>query len=110
MQRERVNDGDSITERLTRALERKPAVEAPAGFAARVAQQVPARRAVTLTPARYGRRTMWVGMAVLVLAVMVVATRWTGSRDFGTALEWVLCTELVALAAWLGGVWEPIEG
>ena len=28
---------------------------------------------------------------------------------FGTTLEWILCAELVALAAWLGGVWKPME-
>jgi hypothetical protein len=109
MQSERMSDVDSMDARLTRALERKPAVAVPAGFAARVAGQMPVRNAVTVPPARYGRAAMWIGMAVLVVVLVVVTMHFHGRTMFGLALEWILCAELAGLAAWLSGVWKPME-
>jgi hypothetical protein len=109
MQEQRMNDGDAMDERLTRALERKPEVEAPDGFAARVAGLVPVRRAVALPKARYGLMAARVGAAVLLLAVMVVAMRSGGRTVSGVVVEWVLCAELIGLAMWLGGMWRAIE-
>lgn len=109
MQDDRMNDGDSMDERLTRALERKPAVDVPAGFAARVAAQVPQRRPVAVQPARYGLLAARIGMGVLLLALIMAAMHSAGRTVFGVAVEWVLCAELAALAAWLSGVWKPIE-
>jgi hypothetical protein len=108
MQSERMNEGDTIDARLTRALERKPAVDVPAEFAARVAAQVPVRRAVALPPARYGLLAARVGMGVLLVALVVLAMRSTGHPVLGEALEWVLCAELAGLALWLSGVWKPV--
>ena len=109
MQSERMNEGDTIDARLTRALERKPAVDVPAEFAARVAAQVPVRRAVAVVPARYGFLAARVGMAVLSVALVVMAMRTTGHSVLGVALEWLLCAELAGLAGWLGGVWRPVR-
>ena len=113
MQDERMSDVDSMDERLTRALERKLAVDVPAGFAARVAGQVPGqvpvRRAVAVPTARYGLLAARIGMAVLLLALVVVAMRFPGRTMFGVALEWILCAELAGLAIWLGGMWKPME-
>ena len=109
MQEPRMNDGDPMDELLTRALERKPAVDVPAGFAARVAGQVPMRRAVAVPAARYGLLAARIGLGVLLLALVVAATRSAGRTVFGIGVEWVLCAELAALAAWLSGVWKPIK-
>ena len=109
MQDERMSDVDSMDERLTRALERKPAVDVPAGFAARVAGQVPVRRAVAVPTARYGLLAARIGMAVLVVALVVLAMRHADGTVFGITVEWILCAELVGLAAWLGGVWKLTE-
>ena len=109
MQDERMSDVDSMEERLTRALERKPAVDVPAGFAARVAAQVPVRRAVAVPTARYGLLAARIGMGVLLLALVVVAIHFPGRTMFGVALEWILCAELAGLAIWLGGMWKPME-
>jgi hypothetical protein len=108
MQEPRMNDGDPMDELLTGALERKPAVDVPAGFAARVAGQVPMRRAVAVQTARYGLLAAWIGMGVLLLA-LAVAMHSGGRTVFGIGVEWVLCAELAALAAWLSGVWKPIK-
>jgi len=102
-----MSEVDSMEERLTRALERKPKVDVPAGFAARVAGQVPVRRAFAVPAARYGLLAARIGMGVLLLALVVVAMRSTGHTMFGVALEWILCAELAGLAAWLSGVWKP---
>jgi hypothetical protein len=102
MHEQRMND--VLEERVVQALERVPEVRIPVGFAARVAGQVPERRAFAVRPARYGLMTMRISMAVLVLALVVVAMLTTERRIYGVALEWVLCAELVALALWLGGV------
>jgi hypothetical protein len=109
MQSERMNEADSMDARLTCALERKPAVDVPAGFAARVAQQVPVRRPVVAPAARVGLVAAWIGMGILLVALVVVATHSTGHAVLGVTLEWILCAELVVLAAWLGGVWKPME-
>jgi hypothetical protein len=102
-----MTDGkDALEERVTRALERAPEVMVPADFAARVAARVPVRRAITVRPAHYGLMAVRIGMVVLVIAMVVVAMHSAGRSFFGTALEWVLCAELVALAVWLGGVWN----
>lgn len=109
MQKQRMNDGDSMDERLTRALERKPAVVVPAGFAARVAGQVPVRKAVAMPTVRYGLLTAQIGMGVLLLALVMVAMHSAGRTVFGVVVEWVLCAELVGLAVWLSGMWKPME-
>lgn len=109
MQSERMNNEDSVDARLTRALERKPAVDVPADFAARVAAQVPVRQAVVVVPTRYGLMAARIGMAVLLAALVVVAMRSTGHSVFGIAVEWVLCAELAGLAAWLSGAWKPMR-
>jgi hypothetical protein len=99
---------DALEERVTRALERAPEVTIPAGFAARVADRLPERRAFAVTHARYGLMAIRISMAVLVISLVAVAML-AGERSvFGIALEWVLCAELVALAMWLGGVRELI--
>ena len=109
MQSERMSDVDSMEERLTRALEAKPAVDVPAGFAARVAGQVPVRKAVAVPTARYGLLAARIGMGVLLLALVAVAMHFPGRTMFGVALEWILCAELAGLAIWLGGMWKPME-
>jgi len=94
---------DALEERMVRALERVPEVTIPADFAARVAGRLPVRRAIAVTPARYGLLAMRICMALLVLALVVVAMH-SGARSvFGIVLEWVLCAELVALAMWMSG-------
>ena len=109
MRDERMSEVDSMEERLTRALERKPKVDVPAGFAARVAGQVPVRRAFAVPAARYGLLAARIGMGVLLLALVVVAMRFPGRTMFGVALEWILCAELAGLAIWLGGMWRPVR-
>jgi len=104
-----MSDMDSMEERLTRALERKPAMDVPAGFAARVAGQVPVRRAVTVPVARYGLLMVRISVGVLLVALMVVAMHSAGHTMVRLALEWILCAELAGLATWLGGMWEPVE-
>ena len=102
MHEQRMND--VLEERVVQALERVPEVRIPVGFAARVAGQVPERRAFAVRPARYGLMTMRISVVVLVLALAAAAMHSGGRSVFGIVLEWVLCAELVALALWLGGV------
>lgn len=92
--------------RMVRALETKPEVSVPAEFAARVAARVPARREAVLTPARYGVIAIRVAIAVLVIALVVAGVRSADRSTVGTAVQWILCAQLVALAMWRSGVWE----
>ena len=91
--------------RLVRALEAPPAVEIPAGFAARVAAQVPARRPVLLTPRHYGRNAVVACLVVLAGALLALALRGAGSTVVGVAVEWFVCAMFVTLAIWLGA-WQ----
>jgi hypothetical protein len=87
--------------RVVQSLERAPGVDIPAGFAARVAGQLPARPVVRATPARYGFIAMRVGMAALLVALVALAMRAADRTVAGVTLEWVLCTQFIALALWL---------
>jgi hypothetical protein len=95
---------DEVDTRVARALELKPEVKIPVGFAARVAAQAPVRRAVALRPARYGRMAMWAALALLVVALVAMGTRPGLRTEFGLWMEWILCAELIGIALWLGGV------
>jgi hypothetical protein len=106
MHQQQIRDNtDALEVRVTRALERMPAVTIPAEFAARVAGRLPQRRTFAARPARYGLMAMRISMAVLVIAVVAVAMHASGRNSvLGIGLEWVLCAELVTLAVWLSGV------
>jgi len=79
---------------LTAALEHKPAVAVPAGFAARVAALVPAR-AAAIRATHYGRIISYVSMALLlmVLAWLPVAH----PADLRNITSWTSLTELVLI-------------
>jgi len=98
----------ALDQRILGALERAPEVSIPADFAARVAAKVPARRSVPVTPARWGRLTMRVSLAVLLVAMVLVAVKDGGRTAMGSAVEWTLCTQFLAFAVWLGvRRWRP---
>jgi hypothetical protein len=98
------NVEEEMDRRVVEALERVPAVEIPTGFAARVAGQLPMRRAVAVTPARYGLLAARIGMAVLLLAIVVVAMHSANPSKLGVVLQWILCAQVVGLALWLSDV------
>ncbi len=106
---QRMDAGAAMDRRVAEALERVPAVNIPADFAARVAGQVPERRAVAATGSRYGLMAARICVAVLLIAIVVVAMRASGRTAFNIALEWILCGELVGLSIWMGRVWRLSE-
>ena len=100
---------DALDDRIVGALEAKPEVSIADRFAARVASRLPARSGVVVTPARYGRMAVRIGIALLLAALVVVAMRSAGRSALGIALEWVLCGQVVGLSLWLGG-WRSVFG
>ena len=98
--------------RLVRALEARPAVAIPEGFAARVAAQVPARREgvrlavrgdVALTPRHYGRKTMMACMLVLGVALLAAfAMRGTAVPAMVQVTVWILYAQFLGLVVWFG--------
>ena len=104
-----MSDTGSFEERVTRALERKPTVDVPAGFAARVAGQVPVRKQVAVPAARYGLLAARIAVVVLLVALVALTMRSGSHKVIWVVLEWILCAELAGLAAWLSGVWKPLE-
>jgi hypothetical protein len=102
MEERRISDeADAMDARIVGALEAKPEVTIPEGFAARVASQLPSRKLV-VTPARYGLLAMRIAVAVLAVAMVVVAMHGVGRTALGVALEWTLCAELLGIAMWPG--------
>lgn len=93
----------ALDARVVAALERVPAAEVPADFAARVAGLVPVRRVVE------GVRATWVGYGVMGVCavVLLVAMVWVaGLKGHGAVwVEWTLCGEFVGLVMWLS-VWR----
>jgi hypothetical protein len=94
--------GMAIEARLIQVLESRPEVDIPAGFAARVASQIPARRPASLTPTHYGQRAMVVSVVALLIALLAWAPQSTAHSALGVAVEWILCAQFASLAYWLG--------
>lgn len=91
-------------ERLTRALERRPAAAIPKNFAARVAAAVPEREAAR-SPAGAGDvgfRVAWVCFGLLVLGTLALAPGAEAGGLGRICLEASLEAELVMLAVWFG--------
>jgi hypothetical protein len=92
---------NSLDARIILALESAPRPEIPAGFAARVARQLPARPMIVLTPGRYGQRAALACLLVLLVLMLAIAHKATGSSLYWSSLEWIFCAQFTALAAWL---------
>jgi hypothetical protein len=97
-------DTENLDQRIVRALETVPQPRIPADFAARVANQLPASRPVSLTPTHYGRYAMLIGTVVSLAALVILALHSTGPATFGL-LESLLFAQFIALAVWLT-VWR----
>jgi hypothetical protein len=95
---------EDLDQRIVRALETAPQLQIPPDFAARVANQLPARRPVSLTPTHYGKNAMLAGIAVTLAALVVLALHSTGDAAFGV-LESLLFAQFIAFAVWLT-VWR----
>ncbi len=91
-----------LDERLIRALEARPEVSIPANFAARVASQLPAKKAVSLTPTHYGRNAMLISMVALAIALLALALRSADRSTLGLTMEWILCGQFLSIAVWSG--------
>ncbi len=96
--------------RIIAELERVPDLSTaiPVEFAARVAAQVPARRAVVVPVSvlehetHYGRTAMWVCVAVLFAALIVAAAKGLSHSTMGTVVEWTLYAQFLGIVIWLG--------
>jgi hypothetical protein len=96
--------------RIIAELERVPDLSSavPVDFAARVAAQVPARRAVMVPPSapdhetHYGRTAMWVCVAVLFAVLIGAAAKGLGHSTIGTVIEWTLYAQFLGIVIWLG--------
>jgi hypothetical protein len=91
----------SLENRIILALEAAPRPEIPADFAARLSAQLPPRPAVVLTPARYGQRAAWVCLVLLLLVMLTIAHRATGTSLYWLSIESFFCAQFVLLAVWL---------
>lgn len=91
---------ERLERRLDDALAAPPVFEIPADFAARVAGLVPAQQEVAIARPSFGRSTVLVCAAVLLIALLVVAPHATGKSVFATGIEWILCAQLSLLGLW----------
>lgn len=106
----RMIDGEEMTAEMrvldaqvVRLLERKPRVEIPKGFAARVAHQVSAvRLPVPVRAPRFGSMAVVICAVLTAVAMLLLAPRTTGHDPFWMALQWMLCGQFCLLTAWLG--------
>ena len=93
-----------LDQRIIRALETAPEPAIPADFAARVANQLPAQRPVSLTPTHYGQNAMLLAIVATFAALLVLALPVRGHAAFGL-LESMLLAEFIALAVWFS-IWR----
>jgi len=102
---ERALDLRILDLRIVEELERSPNLSSaiPSDFAARVAAKVPPQRPVAVASVtHYGRTFMWIGLVVLMIALVVLAVRGAASSPAGMAVEWTLCLQFLAFAVWMG--------
>jgi hypothetical protein len=92
---------EALERRIVLALETAPRAEIPAGFAARVAAQLPPRPTVVLTPARYGLRAAVACLVVLMVLMLAFAHRATGSSPYWFSIESIFCAQFALVAVWL---------
>jgi hypothetical protein len=74
----------------------------PDDFAAGVVARVPSRRPVSVPvrESRYGWAAMWCCLVVLLGAMVVLSAQGFGRSTVGTAVEWTLCAQFLAIAIW----------
>ena len=97
-----MSDANEFEDAITRALDRKPEVQVPVDFAAKVRASLPAQPKVRAQRS-VGRIAAGVAAVGLVLALCVLAPHARpGVQNMAFALEMVLVVELVGVAAWLG--------
>jgi hypothetical protein len=94
----------NFDQRILRALETVPEPHIPDGFAARVANQLPARPTVSPTPSQYGQKAMLIAMVVTLAALLVLALQ-PATRATFVLVETLLCAEFIALVVWIS-VWR----
>jgi hypothetical protein len=94
-------DLTSLDRRIIRALENAPRPEIPAGFAARVAAQLPPSPTVVLTPGRYGHLAAVACLVVLVTLMLAFAHRVTGTSLYWFSIESIFCAQFALLSVWL---------
>ncbi|HEX4580762.1 MAG TPA: hypothetical protein VH139_01815 [Acidobacteriaceae bacterium] len=99
-------------ERITRALERAPAVVVPADFAARVMARLPERKARPAPEAgwlprrtHYGRNAMLAGAVLLCCLLVAGAVASHGDAAWRVA-EWTALAQLAGIALWCGLAWR----
>lgn len=97
----------ALDAKLVQALEARPEIMIPAGFAARVASKVPARRpamrrAVLLRPTRYGLKTMAASLVALVVILIALLANHFGHTAIGLTVEWIIYAQLLLLCVWFG--------
>ena len=94
-------DAASLEARILLALETSPRPEIPAGFAARIAGQLPLRPALVLTPGRYGYLAASACLILLMGLMLAFAHRATGTSLYWFSIESIFCVQFVLLAVWL---------
>jgi hypothetical protein len=92
---------DPFDDRITAALERQPRLVIPPDFAARVAARAPRPLPASVSTPVIARRVAFAALCALLLAITLLAPAATGPVHFLTTLEWSLCAEFLAIAAWL---------
>lgn len=94
--------------RVIDALEHAPAVDIPAGFAARIAAAAPAGRASVLDASirrtYFGYGAMLLSVVALFVALVLLASQMRfsiGHSAIAMTLEWLLFSQLIGLSVWL---------
>lgn len=100
-----MNEQDELTQRITAALDTKPAIAAPADFSARLMARLPEQPTRRVLPAmretsNYGQMVT-LAMLVLLLVAMVFAAVFFGRSSAWNLAEDLLFLQFGALTLWL---------
>ncbi len=101
-----MGDQDKLMLRITASLERRPVVNVPEDFAARVMARVPARPVRARMPMmvvrqRYGVMALRAAVVVLLVTMLVIAAVFGRSSSW-SLLELTCLVEMAGLVLWMG--------
>lgn len=93
--------------KIVQALETQPEIAIPAGFAARISSQVPARRptarrAIILRRTHYGLKVMAASLIALAVMLIALLANHFGHTATGQVMEWIIYSQFLLLAVWFG--------
>lgn len=95
------NEVKALDARISRALERTPAISIPENFAAMVASSLPVRSFPEVKTTHYGRNAAVLCFPLLLVALLLLAPATAKGSAMMICLQWMLGFQFALIASWI---------